>query len=125
MIPPPASLNPKDPTLPARITEIPNVPGVYLLMPDKGVPYLGSSAYIKRRLGRVLLHTNNASNSLSNIRAGLSEVRYWFTGSRLESSLLLYWLALRHYPDTYRKRLKLRDPWVLTLLEDEFPRLLV
>src|SRR6185437_15306632 len=28
-------------------------------------------------------------------------------------------------PDTYRKRLKLKDPWFLTLLKDEFPRLAV
>ena len=52
-------------------------------------------------------------------------VQYWLTGSRLETSLLLYWLALQHYPDTYHKRLKLKDPWFLTLLKDEFPRLAV
>lgn len=125
MIPPPASLDPKDPNLLARIADVPNLAGAYLLMPEQGVPYLGSSAYIKKRLTRLLLHSPNTSNSLSNVRAGLSRVHYWLTGSHLETSLLLYWLALRHYPDTYRKRLKLKDPWLLTLLEDEFPRLAV
>jgi excinuclease UvrABC nuclease subunit len=125
MIPPPALLDPKHPELPAHIAGIPNSRGVYLLMPDNGIPYLGSSIYISKRLSRLLLHTTDTSNSLSNIRAGLSHVRYWLTGSRLETSLLLYWLALEHYPETYRKRLKLKDPWVLTLLEDEFPRLVI
>jgi excinuclease UvrABC nuclease subunit len=125
MIPPPAFLDPKDPELPAHIADIPNRRGVYLLTPNTGIPYLGSSIYINKRLSRLLLHTTASSNSLSNIRAGLSRVHYWLTGSRLETSLLLYWLALEHYPDTYRKRLKLKDPWVLTLLEDEFPRLVV
>ena len=125
MIPPSASLDPMNPDLPARIADVPNLPGAYLLMPEQGVPYLGSSAYIRKRLTRLLLHSPTASNSLSNVRAGLSRVQYWLTGSRLETSLLLYWLALQHYPDTYRKRLKLKDPWFLTLLKDEFPRLAV
>lgn len=125
MIPPPAFLDPKDPELPAHIAGIPNGRGVYLLMPNTGVPYLGSSIYINKRLSRLLLHAPGSSNSLSNIRAGLSRVHYWLTGSRLETSLLLYWLALDHYPDNYRKRLKLKDPWVLALLQDEFPRLVI
>lgn len=125
MIPPPAFLDPKDLELPHHIAGIPNRRGVYLFMPTVGIPYLGSSAYINKRLSRLLLHAPGSSNSLSNVRAGLSRVHYWLTGSRLETSLLLYWLALEHYPDTYRKRLKLKDPWVLTLLQDEFPRLAV
>jgi excinuclease ABC subunit C len=125
MIPPPASLDLSDPDLSARIADVPNFPGAYLLVPEQGVPYLGSSAYLRKRLTRLLLHSPNTSNSLSNVRAGLSRVHYWLTGSRLETSLLLYWLALQHYPDTYRKRLKLKDPWFLTLLKDEFPRLAV
>jgi hypothetical protein len=125
MIPPPASLHPNDPDLPTRIADIPNTSGAYLLTPQEGVPYLGSSASLKKRLSRLLLHASSTSNSLSNIRAGLSQIHYWLTGSRLETSILLYWLALCHYPDTYRKRLKLKDPWVVTLLEDEFPRLAV
>src|SRR6185312_998656 len=125
MIPPPASLDPKDPDLPARIADVPNLPGAYLLMPEQGFPYLGSSTYLRKRLIRLLLHASSSGNSLSNIRAGLSHIAYWLTGSRLETSLLLYWLALEHYPDTYRKRLKLKDPWLLTLVGDEFPRLAV
>lgn len=125
MIPPPIPLDPKQPDLAARIAEIPNISGVFLLIPDAGAPYLGSSASIGKRLARLLLHNSTSSNSLSNIRMRLCRIDYWFTGSRLGSSLLLYWLALQFFPDTYRKRLKLKDPWVLTLLPDEFPRLAV
>jgi excinuclease ABC subunit C len=125
MIPPPITLNPLDPDLAARIAETPNHPGVYLLMPEHGLPYLGSSAYLRKRLLRLLLHNSHLSNSRSNVANYFARAEHWTTGSRLETSLLLYWLALRYYPDNYRKRLKLRDPWLLTLLNDEFPRLAV
>ena len=125
MIPLPATLNPHDPDLAAQIAETPNHPGVYVLTPEHGVPYLGSSAYLRKRLVRLLLHNSHPSNSRSNIANSFSRAEYWSTGSRLETSLLLYWLALRHYPDNYRKRLKLKDPWLLTLLNDEFPRLAI
>jgi excinuclease UvrABC nuclease subunit len=56
----------------------------------------------------------------------LTKIEYWPTASRLETSLLLYWLAREHQPETYRKRLKLREPWFVTLVAgDGFARLAV
>ncbi len=45
-------------------------------------------------------------------------------GSRLETQIILYHLAKRHYPEKYLKLLKLRPPWFLRMTaKDPFPRL--
>ena len=45
-------------------------------------------------------------------------------GSRLEMQIVLHRLAKRHYPDKYRKLLKLRLPWFVQMTaQDRFPRL--
>jgi excinuclease UvrABC nuclease subunit len=106
----------------AKISGVPNAQGVYLLTPAEGIPYLGWSGYLEKRLSRLLTR----SNSIATLRNAWEKVEYWLTSSRLETSLLLYWLARESYPDTYRKRLKLRDPWFLSLLPgDGFARLAV
>jgi excinuclease UvrABC nuclease subunit len=106
----------------AQITGVPNAQGVYLLTPAEGIPYLGWSGYLEKRLSRLLTR----SNSIATPRNGWARVEYWLAASRLETSLLLYRLARESYPDTYRKRLKLRDPWFLSLLRgDGFARLAV
>jgi hypothetical protein len=52
-------------------------------------------------------------------------VHCWPTGSKLESSLLMYQVLRSESPD-YRKRLRLNLPWFVTLTtRDPFPRLAV
>jgi hypothetical protein len=126
MIPSPAVLDPRDPELPAQIQAIPKSAGVYLLAPRAGSPYLGWSSSLSRRLSRLLLHAGETSGRLSSIRQNLASAEFWLTGSRLETSLLLYGLARKYDPEHYEKRLKLRAPWFVSLLEfDPFPRLSV
>jgi excinuclease ABC subunit C len=126
MIPPSQRLDPNDPELGSQIAQIPNCRGIYRLTPETGIPYLGWSDYLSKRLARLLLNTNQTSNLLTNLRNRLRKVEYWLTGSRLESSLLLYYLSVSHDPDGYRRRLKLRPAWFVTLLlGDTFPRLSV
>jgi|UPI00036C55E9 hypothetical protein len=126
MIPSPSVLDPHDPELPEQIQGIPKAPGVYLLAPRAGTPYLGWSSSLPRRLSRLLSHAGDASGRLSKVRQNLSAIQFWLTGSRLETSLLLYGLARQHDPENYEKRLKLRAPWFVSLLEfDPYPRLSV
>jgi excinuclease UvrABC nuclease subunit len=126
MIPSPSLLDPRDPELPERIQGIPRTSGVYLLAPSSGTPYLGWSSSLPRRLSRLLLRAGDAGNRLSRIRQSLDDIRFWLTGSRLETSLLLYELARQYAPENYEKRLKLRAPWFVSLLEfDPYPRLSV
>lgn len=52
-----------------------------------------------------------------------TRVEYWALESRLESSLLMYELARRHYPDDYARRLRLRPAaFVRLVMGNEYPR---
>ena len=80
---------------------------------------------MSRRLSRLLVSSYPGSGAE---RSGLSEkivnVLCWPTGSRLESSLLLYELTRQHFSEDYRKELRLRMPWFVRLkTNDPFPLL--
>lgn len=126
MIPSPSLLNLRHPNLFEQIAEIPNTSGIYVLTPEKGVPYIGWSGYLAKRLRRLLIQSPKAGSPLTYLCENLASAEYWLTGSRLETSLLLYALVRQYDPAGYRKRLKLRDPWFVCLLSsDPFPRLAV
>ena len=126
MIPPARVLNLQVPDLVPAIETVPNTPGVYVLTPSQGSPYIGWTSHLSKRLARLLVHRTPSSNLLANLRDSLSRVEYWSVSSQLERSLLLYDLTRKHDPAKYRERLKLRMPWLLVLLaRDEFPRLSV
>jgi excinuclease ABC subunit C len=122
----PSLLNLRGPSLAEQIAGIPNTPGIYVLTPETGVPYLGWSGFLAKRLRRLLIQNPKAGSPLTYLCENLKLAEYWLTGSKLETSVLLYELARRCDPTGYRKRLKLRDPWfVCLLLADRFPRLTV
>jgi excinuclease ABC subunit C len=124
MIPPGRVLDLEIPDLIPAIANVPNTPGVYVLTPAEGSPYIGWTSHLGKRLARLLVHRTSSSNLLTNLRNSLAGVEYWSVGSRLEQWLLLYSLARKYDPDNYRKRLKLRAPWFLVLLAgDPYPRL--
>ncbi|MGA8599270.1 MAG: hypothetical protein WB676_31510 [Bryobacteraceae bacterium] len=127
MIPPSQRLSASDPELAGRLAQIPNRLGVYVLTPETGNPYVGWSGYLSKRLSRLLLGSREEdSNRLAKLRSKLAAIEYWLTGSRLETSLLVYWLARKHDSARYRQRLKLKSPWLVELLiRDAFPRLSV
>lgn len=93
--------------------------GVYALYSPTGPPYLGWSSRLGRRLSRLL---KARSGLLSRLGTNFSAVECWQTGSRLETSLLLYELSKLYYPGEYLTRLRLRMPWFLALTDDPFPR---
>jgi len=126
MIPPGRVLDLEIPDLIPAIANVPDTPGVYVLHPAQGSPYIGWTSHLRKRLARLLVHRTSSSNLLTNLRDSLAGVEYWSVGSRLEQSLLLYSLTRKYDPENYRKRLKLRPPWFLVLLAgDAFPRLSV
>lgn len=116
-IPQPISLQPGDPEFGDRISALQNSPGIYLLALSGAEPHLAWSANLSRRLKRVF------SSSLGQ---RLERIDCWQTGSKLESSLLLYALARQLFPVDYEKRLRLRLPWFLCVRDsDGFARLAV
>jgi len=108
--------------LDAAIAALPNRPAVFLLWPAEGPPYLSRTTLLRRRLLR-LLSLRERPSKLLNLRHTARRLEYHFTGSSLESSLVLYEQARRHFPETYLDVLKLRmPPYVRIVVENEFPR---
>lgn len=106
---------------------IPSAPAVFALFLDassaaKAPPYLGRTADLRRRLGR-LLGRRSSLSKLLNLRELTRRIEYQPVGSALEAQWLLYRLNKLHYPSTYRQRLRLRSPALLKVnLHNRFPR---
>ena len=108
--------------LDAALEAIPNAPAVFAIWPAAGSPYLSKTALLRRRLLRLLRERERPSRLL-NLRDTARRIEYELTGSALESSLVLYEEARRHFPETYLKLLKLRMPsYVKIVLSNAFPR---
>ncbi len=85
-------------------------------------PYVSKTANLRRRLLRLLGHTEERTRRL-NLRGLVSSIEYTFTGSDFESGFLLYRLLRTTFPKTYAARLRLRPaPLVKLHLENEYPR---
>jgi excinuclease ABC subunit C len=111
--------------LDATIEQTPDRPAVFLVWPRQGAPYLARTRVLRRRLKRLLGERPGPSRWL-NLRPIAARAEYWRVGSQLESNLLFYELARRHFPDTYLALVKLRMPsYVKLFLANRFPRTLV
>jgi len=107
---------------PASVADAPNAPAVFLVRAREGRPYLARTALLRRRLLRLFRQPDGPSRLL-NLSGIAESIEYWPSGSRLESSLLFYSLARRHFPDQYLKVAKLRFPtYVKMTLANQFPR---
>lgn len=97
------------------LTTLPEGQGVYLIHPREGLPYLGRTNILKRRLTRLF-----AKWKLAELAA---RVDYWPTASRLEQWMISYQLALDVFPDDPDRALRLPKPaYVKLLLANAFPR---
>lgn len=107
---------------PGEINGVPDVPAVFLVWAAEGAPYLARTARLRRRLNR-LIRAGDQPSRLLNLVGLARRIEYWKCGSRLETSILFYTLARKHYPDQYLKLAKLRMPaYVKLMLGNEFPR---
>lgn len=108
--------------LDAALEAVPNLPAVFLLWPKQGAPYLSKTAQLRRRLRRLLKERDRPSRLL-NLRHTAARIEYLLTASALESSVVHYETAKRHFPDTYPDIIRLRlPPYVKLLLNNQFPR---
>ena len=108
-----------------QLAAAPDLPAVFLLWPAAGKPFLIRTTMLRRRLLRLLRERQQPSRLL-NLRGVVERVEYRLVGSKLEASLVYCELARRHFPDEYRKIIKLRMPPYLKLaLSDAYPRTMV
>lgn len=108
-----------------NLAAIPDQPAVFLLWASAGAPYLAKTARLRRRLARLLSHSDRLSRVLR--LAGIAErLDYWLPGSVLEAQLLHLELARLHFPEDWRKITRLPVPAFLRLLTDNpYPRMMV
>ncbi len=110
------------PGLDAALEALPDRPGVFVLWAREGDPYVAKTSLLRRRLSRLLRPRQQASRLLT-LRETAARVECWATGSQLESSLTMYALARRHFPEKYREILRLRmPPYVKVVLDNVFPK---
>src|ERR1700752_4339969 len=108
--------------LDAAIEALPNQPAVFVLWPREGDPYLSKTGLLRRRLLRLLKEREKPSRLL-NLRHTVQRIEYCLTGSALESAIVLFEQARRHFPETYLDLIKLRmPPYVKIMLANQFPR---
>jgi excinuclease UvrABC nuclease subunit len=104
-----------------QLSELPARSGVFLVETD-AEPYLNKSAELRRRVTRLLEPPAENTKRLS-LHDTARAVWYHETGSAFESSLLLWRLHRHFFPDSYRRRLRLRPPMLVKLIwQNEYPR---
>jgi excinuclease ABC subunit C len=114
-VPLPNRLAPREQDVLEATAALPAASGIYAVFAGGAAPHLSWSVNLRRRLRRLLA---------GQYRDRIDALEYWPAGSQLEISLLLYELTRSYYPADYRKRLRLRLPWFVSLVDrDPFPRL--
>ncbi len=126
-IPEPEIVYPLATNLPQQLSALGKRSGIYAFASSHKITHLGWSTNLSRRLKRLLCAHDGAPTGLAvRLDNNAATILYWPTGSRLESSLLLYRLARVSFPDTYLTRLRLRLPWFVALTDtNHFARLTV
>lgn len=106
----------------AALDAVPNCGGIFVVEFPEGLPYLGRTAALRKRLRRLLRPTDSASTRLT-LREIATRVYYGRTGSAFESDVALYRAVKRYRPGESRDYLKLRPAfYVKLLLGNRFPR---
>lgn len=101
---------------------VPNRGGIFVVEFPEGLPYLGRTAALRKRLRRLLRPADGASTRLT-LREIATRVHYRRTGSAFESDVALYRAVKRYRPGECRDYLKLRPAfYVKLLLGNRFPR---
>jgi excinuclease ABC subunit C len=108
--------------LDAALAALPDNPAVFVIWPKEGEPYLSKTNLLRRRLLR-LFKERQLPSRLLNLRHIARRIEYQLAGSALESAVVLYEQARRHFPADYLDRLKLRmPPYIKIVLSNQFPR---
>ncbi len=107
--------------LPQAVADVPARSGVFIIETG-GEPYINKSHQLRRRVTRMLEPPQENSKRLT-LHATAQSVWYRETGSAFESSVLLWQLHRAYFPDSYRRRLRMRPPMLVKFLwQNEYPR---
>jgi excinuclease ABC subunit C len=107
--------------------EIPAAAGVFALFADdaRAEPYVSRTPNLRRRLRRLLDPRPDQSRRLQ-LAGRVARIEYALTASDFESLLRLYLVTRHFFGDRARKRLHLRQPYLLRMtVENAYPRVYV
>lgn len=120
MIPNPVHVSVHSPQLAGQLAALPSTSGIYSLCIPGKPPHFSWCPNLRKRVTRLL---DPSYTLLGRIRQSLAQIDCWPVGSKLESALLLHRLVKQNFPNDYMKRLRVRPPHFLALLDgDGFPR---
>jgi excinuclease UvrABC nuclease subunit len=106
------------------LASLPETPAVFLLRgaDANAEPYVSKGANLRKRLERLLSPASPESKRL-NLRESTRSIEYRLTGSEFENRILLYQLMRKHFPRSYRRRMKLTPAALVKIgWENEYPR---
>lgn len=112
--------------LDAVVESLPREAAIFLVDVGEGQkPYLSRSSNLWRRMRR-LLRKAEGSARLLNLRGIARELHYWPTSDALSAGMVMLEQARTHFPEKYRRMLRLRLPhYVSVLAENRFPRAII
>lgn len=85
-------------------------------------PYVSKTANLRKRLQRLLAPPESQSKRL-NLRERVAVIEYSIAASDFESTVLLYRLLRKQFPQSYQKRLRLRPAALVRFnLKNQYPR---
>jgi excinuclease ABC subunit C len=106
------------------LAAIPAANGVFLLFADDPAvePYISKTTDLRRRITRLLAPPESQSKRL-NLRERCTRIECHATGSDFESTLVLYRVLRKHFPESYAKRMRLQTPPLVRFhWENAYPR---
>ncbi|HET9365909.1 MAG TPA: excinuclease ABC subunit C [Candidatus Angelobacter sp.] len=109
---------------PDFFSQFPAAPAVFFLRghDTSAEPYVSKTANLRKRLQRLLAPPESQSKRL-NLRERVAVIEYSIAGSDFESTVLLYRLLRKQFPQSYQKRLRLRPAALVRFnLENQYPR---
>jgi excinuclease ABC subunit C len=126
-ISPPITLSVQHAESPEYAAALPESPGVYAFRHGTEIVHIGWAPRLRGRVHRLLSRLTSGNGTLgSRMRDAGLVLSCWPTGSRLESSLVMYQVLRTECAGDYRKRLRLSLPWFVTVTSrDRFPRVAI
>ena len=109
-----------------KIASLPDAPGVYLLMDERGkVIYVGKAASLRRRMASYFQYREAENPRLASLRSRLADLDFIVTENESEALILEANLIKRFHPDY---NIDFRDdksyPYMVIRMEDTFPRVM-
>ncbi len=118
---------PKGKINPEKLTDLPELPGVYIMKDSNdNVIYIGKARNIRKRVSSYFVKHTELSIKLQKLIREVTNIEYKVVRSESEA-LILEATLIRHYKPKYNILLKygIRYPYIRITIEEAFPRIVI